>query len=96
MADGPQSRNYCEAAPCVGNKMENRAPFPLARLRAEICPPCASMIERQIGSPMPMPVDFVVKKLSNKCCSASFEMPGPVSSTSIVTLRLSAVTAVVR
>ena len=41
------------------------------------------MIERQIESPMPMPLGFVVKKASNK---RSMVFPGPESSTAISTV----------
>ena len=46
-------------------------------------PPWASTIERQIESPMPMPLGFVVKKASNKRSVISGAIPGPESSTAI-------------
>ena len=48
-------------------------------------PPWALMIERQIESPMPMPLGFVVKKASNKRSMISGAIPGPESSTAIST-----------
>ena len=51
-------------------------------LAAHSRPPCASMIDRQIGSPIPIPCGLVVKKGANNrsaCLPAS--IPGPVSST---------------
>jgi hypothetical protein len=44
------------------------------------CPPCDSMIERQIESPMPSPSDFVVKKGSKIRCAIVGSSPAPVSS----------------
>src|SRR3954467_7044762 len=44
-------------------------------------PPWASMIERQIESPIPMPLDFVVKKASNSRPAFSVEIPTPQSVT---------------
>ena len=44
-------------------------------------PPCASMIDRQIESPMPRPSDLVVKKGSKMRCAMAGSSPGPVSST---------------
>ena len=32
-----------------------------------MCPPCASIIDLQIGNPRPMPLDFVVKNGLNSC-----------------------------
>ena len=39
-------------------------------------PPCALTIERQIDSPMPMPLDLVVKKASNSRSAFSAATPG--------------------
>jgi hypothetical protein len=39
------------------------------------------MIERQIESPIPMPLDFVVKKVSNSRPAFSVEIPTPQSVT---------------
>src|ERR1700693_5468706 len=44
-------------------------------------PPWASMIERQIESPMPMPPDLVVKKALNSRSAFSAEIPTPQSVT---------------
>jgi hypothetical protein len=44
------------------------------------------MIERQIDSPMPMPLSFVVKKASNKWSMVSGANPGPESSMAISTI----------
>src|SRR6202795_140375 len=48
---------------------------------AHIRPPCASMIERQIDSPMPLPLDLVVKKALNSRSAFSAEIPMPQSVT---------------
>ena len=40
-------------------------------------PPCASMIERQIESPMPIPPDLVVKKALNSRSAFSVKIPTP-------------------
>ena len=42
-------------------------------------PPCASMIERQIDNPMPMPPGFVVKNELNIRSAFSGSMPVPES-----------------
>ena len=44
-------------------------------------PPCASMIERQIESPMPMSPDLVVKKAVNSRSAFSAEIPTPLRHT---------------
>jgi hypothetical protein len=44
-------------------------------------PPWASMIERQIESPIPMPLDLVVKKAVNSRSASSAEIPTPQSVT---------------
>jgi hypothetical protein len=44
-------------------------------------PPWASMIERQIDKPMPMPVDLVVKKALKSWSAFSSEIPMPQSVT---------------
>ena len=44
-------------------------------------PPWVSMIERQIESPIPMPLDLVVKKASNSRFAFSAEIPTPQSVT---------------
>ena len=49
-------------------------------------PPCDSMIERLIDSPMPLPCGFVVKKASNFRPAFSAGKPTPVSLTDIFTL----------
>src|ERR1700692_4838838 len=54
---------------------------PCASFAAQMRPSCASMIERQIESPMPIPLDFVVKKASNSRCAFSSENPTPQSVT---------------
>src|SRR5579862_7007099 len=51
---------------------------------AHIRPRCASMMERQIANPMPIPFSLVVKKAS-KILSVSFT-PGPLSRTSTRTV----------
>src|SRR5260221_2203378 len=48
-------------------------------------PPWASTIDRQIDSPMPMPLGFVVKKGSKRRSMVSGASPGPESSTAIST-----------
>ena len=49
-------------------------------MSARMRPPCASMMDREIGRPMPMPASLVVKKVSKSrgICVAS--IPGPLSS----------------
>jgi hypothetical protein len=44
-------------------------------------PPWASKIERQIDSPMPMPLDLVVKKALKSRSAFSAEIPTPQSVT---------------
>jgi S-(hydroxymethyl)glutathione dehydrogenase/alcohol dehydrogenase len=44
-------------------------------------PPCASTIERQIDSPSPKPLGFVVEKASNKRSCSAGASPGPESRT---------------
>lgn len=58
------------------------APGP-SLLNADIRPPWASTIDRQTDSPMPSPLDLVVKKALNRRLAFSVEMPIPLS----VTLR---------
>src|SRR5205085_11403923 len=55
------------------------------RLRAEIRPPCASTIVRQIASPIPMPFGLRVKKGSKTRCKSARGTPGPVSYTATIT-----------
>jgi hypothetical protein len=51
------------ASVAIGNEKWNVAPRPSFTV-AQIRPPCDSMIERLIDSPMPLPCGFVVKKAS--------------------------------
>ena len=44
-------------------------------------PPCASMIERQIAKPIPIPSGLVVQKASKRWSTTSGCKPGPVSRT---------------
>src|SRR5207245_7582049 len=48
-------------------------------------PPWASMIEREIASPMPIPSDFVMYNGSNMCSALSASSPLPVPFTSTTT-----------
>ena len=48
---------------------------------AQSLPPCASMIDRLIGNPIPMPCGLVVKKGANNLSACSASIPGPVSFT---------------
>src|SRR5258708_6406883 len=52
-------------------------------------PSCASTIERQIESPIPMPLDLVVKKALNSRFAISAEIPTPQSVTLTCTRRFS-------
>jgi hypothetical protein len=52
---------------------------------AHIRPPWASMIEREIDSPIPMPSGLVVKKALNSRSKYFGSMPPPASSISIST-----------
>src|SRR6266851_7914318 len=54
-----RSPAYDEVSPCPGRLNRNVAPWGMFAV-AHIRPPCASMIERQIDSPMPMPPGLVV------------------------------------
>src|SRR5262249_62159221 len=52
---------------------------------AQSRPPCASMIERLIDSPMPMPPGLVVKNALNAWSRSLARMPTPVSCTATLT-----------
>ena len=52
---------------------------------AHSCPSCASMIERQIESPIPMPLDLVVKNELKRCSRLAGSSPGPESRTATST-----------
>src|SRR5262245_23642927 len=50
----------------MGRLNKKRAPPSTDSLSAAMLPPWASMTERQMRRPMPMPLSLVVKKLSNR------------------------------
>ena len=68
----------------AGNVNSNVLPAPELRL-AHMRPPCCSMIDRQIDSPMPMPWDLVVKNASKMRLIFFGSIPVPESSTVINT-----------
>ncbi|MNR01013.1 hypothetical protein D3C85_1168050 [compost metagenome] len=57
---------------------------------AQMRPPCASTMERQIDRPMPMPSALVVKNALNSRSASSGAMPLPASRTVTCTWRDSA------
>ncbi len=66
------------------------APAPARAGMAQMRPPCASIIDRLIDRPNPIPVSFVDAKGWNSRPPISGEMPGPVSRTANSTMRGSA------
>ena len=68
----------------VGKIKVNLAPPNLELLSARSWPPCASMIDREIRKPMPVPVSFVVKKLSKRTGRMRGSIPGPLDRKSVV------------
>src|SRR5260370_19949045 len=64
----------------AGKAKLKRAPPRPDLLSASMWPSCASMMDRQIDRPMPMPVSFVVKKLSKRRGRCDGSIPGPLSS----------------
>src|SRR6267154_5363991 len=64
----------------AGKAKLNRAPPRADLLSASMWPSWASMMDRQIDRPMPMPVFFVVKKLSKRWGRCVGSIPGPLSS----------------
>ena len=67
--------------PAAGSVKENRAPPCEDSLSAAMRPPWASMTERQMRRPMPIPPSLVVKKLSKRRVTCCGSIPGPLSST---------------
>src|SRR5882757_7148490 len=75
-SDGLPARSHDAVSAFTGRVNCNVAPwgrFAVAQSR----PPWASMIERQIESPIPMPLDLVVKKALNSRSAFSAEIPSP-------------------
>src|SRR4029079_8318185 len=63
--------------PTLGNETQKISPGSPGK--AQRRPPCDSMIERQIDSPIPIPSSFVVKKASKIFSKFSASAPGPLS-----------------
>src|SRR5207247_10971615 len=78
--DGWLGLSHAAGAPTSG-KMKWKVAPPPALFVAQMTPPCASMIDRAIASPIPMPSRFVVKNGSKICSWESPRSPGPESST---------------
>lgn len=60
----------------TGRSKLKRASPSLELFSARILPPCASMIEREIGNPIPIPASLVEKKLSKRRGSVAGSNPG--------------------
>ena len=79
---GSARGRHCRVSPSLGRVNWNVAPRP-ELAAAHKRPPCDSMMDRLIGSPMPVPLALVVKnalKIKSPCCAGN---PTPVSLTEI-------------
>src|SRR5271156_3452217 len=72
--------HFAAISSAIGNVKRNVAP-PLLLFSAQNRPPCASMIVRETGKPMPIPFGLVVKKGSKTWASLSAGKALPVSLT---------------
>jgi hypothetical protein len=71
---------FTDGGSISGDRKLNESTPRLARGRPQR-PPWASMIERQIDRPMPMPLDLVMKKAENSWSAFSEDIPTPQSVT---------------